>query len=226
MGELTLISLSGTGAVDIRYTPCLTWPRCGYPAQACPLKHPQMENAVLSNQQLQPPPHKLPAIVPQRQMGVPLAAAYSGPQLLPQPLSQPAVLSSLAPAKDALIIPHDQAYASAVRYHRPTVPSSETFRPPPSTPAVRLRRPSGGAPQRMTQGYGALSRSPGLQVCTGRGRRVSIAVQGPDVEFAGGTLRLQAKEFAKGHTRGKVRSCAVGWALAHFQITDMWLFRV
>ncbi|KAF8274649.1 hypothetical protein EI94DRAFT_1793944 [Lactarius quietus] len=24
----------------IKYTPCLTWPRCGYPTQACPLKHP------------------------------------------------------------------------------------------------------------------------------------------------------------------------------------------
>jgi hypothetical protein len=118
---------------------------------------------------------QVPAVVPQRWMSVPLVAAYSGPQSLPQTFSQQPVLSSLAPVKDALIIPHDQAYASAVRHHRPMMPSSETFCPPPPTPIVRLCRPSGDLP-RMMQGHAALPRGPGLQVFLGRGRRVSIAV--------------------------------------------------
>ncbi|KAH9963052.1 hypothetical protein BGW80DRAFT_1353138 [Lactifluus volemus] len=81
------------------------------------------------------------------------------------------------------------------------------FRPPPPTPIVRLRHPSGVPPTpRMTaaQSQVALPRVPRLEIYAGRARRVSIAVQRPDADFAAGTVsRLQAKEFVKGHMRGK-----------------------
>ncbi|KAH9963053.1 hypothetical protein BGW80DRAFT_1353171 [Lactifluus volemus] len=81
------------------------------------------------------------------------------------------------------------------------------FRPPPPTPIVRLRHPSGVPPTpRMAaaQSQVALPRVPRLEVYAGRARRVSIAVQRPDGDFAAGTVsRLQAKEFVKGHMRGK-----------------------
>ena len=48
--SLTSKSLSIT---DIKYTPCLAWPRCGYPTQECPLKHPQIDNSKLSTPQQQ-----------------------------------------------------------------------------------------------------------------------------------------------------------------------------
>ncbi|KAH9963041.1 hypothetical protein BGW80DRAFT_1353065, partial [Lactifluus volemus] len=81
------------------------------------------------------------------------------------------------------------------------------FRPPPPTPIVRLRHPSGVPPTpRMAaaQSQVALPRVPRLEGYAGRARRVSIAAQRPDGDFAAGTVsRLQAKEFVKGHMRGK-----------------------
>jgi hypothetical protein len=149
------------------------------------------------------------AVIPQPQTSVPRAAAYADlPPLQQHQQHQQPVPSVLAPAKEAIIIPHDQAYASSVRNHRPTAPSAEMFRPPPPTPIVRLRHPSGVPPTpRMAaaQSQVALPRVPRLEVYAGRARRVSIAVQRPDADFAAGTVsRLQAKEFVKGHMRGKV----------------------
>jgi hypothetical protein len=203
-----------TGIVDIKYTPCLTWPRCGYPAQACPLKHPQVDKLPMPIQQLEQQLYTTPnvnTVAPQPQTNAPRVAAYADPPpLLQQQQQQQSMPSAFAPAEEALIIPHDQAYASAVRNHCPTAPSAEMFRPPPPTPIVRLRHPSGVASTpRMApaQSQVALPRVPRLEVYTGRARRVSIAVQRPDADFTAGTVsRLQADEFVKGHMRGRVMS--------------------
>ncbi|KAH9966920.1 hypothetical protein BGW80DRAFT_1447618 [Lactifluus volemus] len=159
----------------IKYTPCLTWPRCGYPTQACPLKHPQVDKLPMPIQQLEQKLFTTPnvtTVIPQPQTSVPRAAAYA--DIPPLQQHQQPVPSVLAPAKEAIIIPHDQAYASAVRNHRPTAPSAEMFRPPPPTPIVRLRHPSGVPPTpRMAaaQNQVALPRVPRLEVYAGRARR-------------------------------------------------------
>ena len=132
----------------------------------------------------------------------------SVPPPLQQQQEQQSVPSALTPAEEALIIPHDQAYASTVRNHCPTAPSAEMFRPPPPTPIVRLCHPSGVVPTpRMApaQGQVALPRVPRLEVYLGRAHRVRIAVQRPGADFAAGTVSwLQANEFVKGHMRGRV----------------------
>lgn len=48
LANQTRVSLLHT---DIKYTPCLAWPRCGYPTQECPLKHPQVDNLKLQTSQ-------------------------------------------------------------------------------------------------------------------------------------------------------------------------------
>ena len=208
------VDIFGTAVADIKYTPCLTWPRCGYPSRPCPLKHPQVDEfSLLHGQRRAPAPHAIAVTPPQLQTSGPQPTAYSGAQLLPQHPPQPRpVPSALPPAAESHIIPHDQAYASAVRHHRPTAPSAETFRPPLPSPAVRLRHPSGDAP-RIAQGPASLPPRPEFAVYPGRGRRVSIAVQGFDTEFAGAGLQTQAKRLVKGHMRGQVCYSTVGQAL-------------
>ena len=60
--------------------------------------------------------------------------------------------------------------------------------------AVRLSRPSDAG--RVSADHEAVLGGPGV-----RGRRVSIAVQRPGVEFAGGA----SGEYMRGHGRGRVR---------------------
>ncbi|KAI9434402.1 hypothetical protein H4582DRAFT_1979734 [Lactarius indigo] len=198
----------------IKYTPCLTWPRCGYPTQVCPLKHPQVDKLPMSQPRGRPTVgHATTPVVPQPQTPF-IRAPYAGEQ--PCPLAfpitaDPMTLYGAVPLVEAPshIIPHDAAYASAVRYHNPVPPSAETFSPPPRV-TVRLSRPSDGAGH---VGHISADRSavPGdFGVCgvhQGRGRRVSIAVQKPDAELGRGASGLpgHGKEYVRGHGRGRVR---------------------
>lgn len=101
-----------------------------------------------------------------------------------------------------LIIPRDEAYASAMLHHRPTVPSAEMFTPAPARPVVRLRRPSGDVPRDEAVEKQCGTGMGGYQ---GRARSVSIAVQKVNREISGPVLPPQARAFARGHGRGKVR---------------------
>ncbi|KAI0290383.1 hypothetical protein BC826DRAFT_1187366 [Russula brevipes] len=124
--------------------------------------------------------------------------------LCPRPQSDPghvlaypaAAAPPPAPIPPAFIIPHEEAYAHAKLHHRPTVPSAETFSPAPTRPAVRLRHPSEDAAP-------APPCEPGPGVREGHARRVSIAVQRLDAEFAGAALQARVRGAAKGHGRGK-----------------------
>jgi hypothetical protein len=111
---------------------------------------------------------------------------------------------TLAPLNPAggLVIPHDEAYASARLHHRPTMPSAEVFTPAPARPVVRLRHPPRDVPQDQAVEMQCDLGTGGYQ---GRARSVSIAVQRPDGGFSGPALQTQAKAFARGHGRGKVR---------------------
>jgi len=105
----------------------------------------------------------------------------------------------LTPA-GGLVIPHDEAYASARLHHRPTVPSAEMFSPAPVQPVVRLRRPSVDVPRdQAVQMRGGL----GMGGYQGRARSASIAVQNVNPKFCGPVLQTQVKGFARGHDRGK-----------------------
>lgn len=107
-----------------------------------------------------------------------------------------------------LIIPRDEAYASAMLHHRPTVPSAEMFTPAPARPVVRLSRPSGDVQQDE-----AVERQCGTGMGgghQGRARSVSIAVQKVNREISGPVLPPQARAFVRGHGRGKVRVRSTG----------------
>ncbi len=196
-----LIDLSWESVADIKYTPCLTWPRCGYPAHLCPLKHPQVDKLTPQHRNQQSFNPTTTAVLPQpRDSIVPRAEAYSDTRAPPQ-FQVPPVIPSLLPAAEGLVIPHDEAYANAVRHHRPTAPSPETFSPAPVGPAVRMRRPSEDVPQNKAAARCGL----GMGAYQGRARSVSIAVQKLDAEFAGAAQRMQVKVGGKGHGRGKVR---------------------
>lgn len=105
------------------------------------------------------------------------------------------------PAPGGFVIPHDEAYASAKLYHRPTAPSAEMFTPAPVRPLVRVRRPS----EDMSQDQVAeMQCGLGMRAYQGRARSVSIAVQRLSAELSGPVLQTQAKAFARGHGRGKV----------------------
>ncbi|KAH9988844.1 hypothetical protein BJV77DRAFT_723618 [Russula vinacea] len=185
----------------IKYTPCLTWPRCGYPALACPLKHPQVDKLTPPSRSQPPSTPNTTTIVPQARSGIaPRAEKYSDTLPPPQRQSQqPSTTAPLTPA-GGLVIPHDEAYASARLHHRPTIPSAEMFTPAPARPVVRLRRPSEDLPRDQ-----AVEMQCGLGVGSyqGRARSVSIAVQRLNGEFSGPVLQAPAKAFARGHGRGK-----------------------
>ncbi|KAH8982862.1 hypothetical protein EDB86DRAFT_321790 [Lactarius hatsudake] len=193
----------------IKYTPCLTWPRCGYPTQVCPLKHPQVDKLPMSQPRGRPTvTHGTAPVVSQPQTAF-VRAPYAGEQPRPRAFpitADPTSLYGAAPFVEASshIIPHDAAYASAVRYHNPVQPSAETFSPPPRV-AVRLSRPSddAGHSGRVSAHKYAVPGDFGLcGVHQGRGRRVSIAVQKPDAELASG-VPGPTKEFVRGHGRGR-----------------------
>lgn len=192
----------------IKYTPCLTWPRCGYPTQVCPLKHPQVDKLPMSQPRGRPTvTHGTAPVVPQPQTAF-VRAPYAGEQPRPRAFpitADPTSLYGAVPFVEAssYIIPHDAAYASAVRYHNPVQPSAETFSPPPRV-AVRLSRPSDdpGHSGRVSADKYAVPGDFGLcGVHQGRGRRVSIAVQRPDAELVSG-VPGRAKEYVRGHGRG------------------------
>jgi len=188
----------------MKYTPCLTWPRCGYPAQQCPLKHPQVDKLTPQQRSQQPINPAATTVVPQsRESNAPRTEVSSGTQMrvfLPPQVTSAAVPSPL-PVAEGFVIPHDEAYASAKLHHCPTAPSPETFSLAPARPAVRMRRPSEDLAQ--DQAAAALSRL-GMRAYHGRARSVSIAVQKLDAELAGMTPRMQVKIGGKGHGRGKV----------------------
>jgi len=185
----------------IKYTPCLTWPRCGFPARDCPLKHLQVDDKVTSTHRTQPS-FSTTTIAPQARSRIaPRAETYSDASLAPQYHSQPPFMTpALFTPAEGLVIPHDEAYASAKLHHRPTMPPAEMFTPAPVRPLVRLRRPSEDMPQdqatEMQYGFG-------MGAHQGRARSVSIAVQRLGAEFSGPVLQTQAKAFARGHGRGK-----------------------
>ncbi len=184
----------------MKYTPCLTWPRCGYPTQVCPLKHPQVDKLPTSRPRRQPTVAQgTEPIVPRPPTDIVRAPVFSKPA--PDEASR---YNMVPPAQaSALVIPHDAVYASAVHYHNPMPPSAEMFSQPPRV-AVRLSHPSDG-----THNGGLVS--PGISVAPqdfgvagvhqGRGRRVSIAVQRLEAHVHGA-------EFVRGHGRGKVRHSA------------------
>ena len=117
---------------------------------------------------------------------------------------------SLSPA-GGLVIPHDEAYASARLHHRPTVPSAEMFTPAPVQPVVRLRRPSEDVSQDQAV---QMQCGLGMGGYQGRARSASIAVQNLNPEYSGPVLQTQAKAFARGHGRGKVRMQSIlVWAV-------------
>ncbi|KAH8987423.1 hypothetical protein EDB92DRAFT_1875613 [Lactarius akahatsu] len=192
----------------IKYTPCLTWPRCGYPTQVCPLKHPQVDKLPMSQPRGRPSvTHGTAPVGPQPQTAF-VRAPYAGEQPCPRAFpitADPTSLYGAVPFVEASshIIPHDAAYASAVRYHNPVQPSAETFSPPPRV-AVRLSRPSddAGHSGRVSADKYAVPGDFGLcGVHQGR-RRVSIAVQRPDAELVSG-VPGRTKEYVRGHGRGK-----------------------
>jgi len=189
----------------MKYTPCLTWPRCGYPAQQCPLKHPQVDKLTPQQRDQQPITPAATTVFPQSsESNAPRAEISSSTQvqLFPQPQATSAAMPSPLPVAEGLVIAHDEAYVSAKLHHRPTAPSPETFSPAPARPAVRMRRPSEDVAQ--DQVATALSRL-GMRTYHGRPRSVSIAVQRLDAELAGMAPRMQVKIGGKGHGRGKVR---------------------
>jgi hypothetical protein len=73
--------------------------------------------------------------------------------------------------------------------------------------AVRLSRPLSDADHvsAVDQATAALGR---LGVHQGRGRRVSIAVQGLHADLAGGGTLGYGKEYVRAHGRGKVHRSA------------------
>ena len=103
-----------------------------------------------------------------------------------------------------LVIPHDEAYASAKLHHCPTAPSAEMFTPAPVRPVVRLRRPSEVMPPQDQAAEMQCGLGMGMGSYQGRARSVSIAVQRLGAEFTGPVLQAQVKAFARGHGRGKV----------------------
>ena len=208
-------SFAFSSPTDIKYTPCLTWPRCGYPTQECPLKHPQVDKLHPHGQPNVA--HGTPPIAPQPKAAV-VPAPYAGGQHRPPAFPITADSASLYDAvpfvgSSSLIIPHDAAYASAIQYHNPLLPSAETFSPPPRV-AVRLSHPSSEVTGHACHVSADNSAVPGdfgiLGMHQGRGRRVSIAVQRPDVELAGRSSGVpgHGKEFVRGHGRGRVRHSA------------------
>jgi hypothetical protein len=189
---------------DIKYTPCLTWPRCGYPTQNCPLKHPQVDTLNPKQRNQQPP--TITTVVPQpRENATPRAETYSDARVPSQPQLTPA-MPSPRPAVEGFVISHDEAYVSAKLHHRPTAPSPETFKPVPARPVVRMRCPSEELPRPQDQSQAAIHGPYGIGIGSyqGRPRRVSIAVQKLDAELAGMAPRVQVKVGGKGHGRGQV----------------------
>ena len=191
-------------AADIKYTPCLTWPRCGYPVEDCALKHPRFDKLISTRQTQSPSTFSTTTTVPQAHSGTaPRAETYFDASLAPQQHFQPPFTTpALFTPAGGLVIPRDEAYASAKLHHRPTAPSAEMFTPVPARPLVRLRRPSEHMPQdQATEMQCGL----GMGAYQGRARSVSIAVQRRGAEFSGPVLQMQAKAFARGHGRGQVR---------------------
>jgi len=97
-----------------------------------------------------------------------------------RPLLQlPPVMRSPLPAAEGLVIPHDGAYASAMR-HSPSAPSPETFSPAPVGRAVGMHRPSESMPQNQDTARRGLV----MGTYQGRSPSMSIAMQKLDAEFA------------------------------------------
>jgi hypothetical protein len=96
------------------------------------------------------------------------------------------VIPSPLPAAEGLVIPHDEAYASAMQHHSPTTPSPETFSPAPVGRAVGMHRPS----ESMPQNQAAARRGFGMGAYQVRACSMSFAVQKLDVEFAGAASRV------------------------------------
>ncbi|KAI0290365.1 hypothetical protein BC826DRAFT_1027265 [Russula brevipes] len=164
----------------IKYTPCLIWPRCGYPAMPARLNTP----STLHQRPSVPVPRAIPTIPRPQASTVAPRAQTSSRTPLPPPAAAP---------PPAFIIPHEEAYAHAKLHHRPTVPSAETFSPAPTRPAVRLRRPSEDAAQLRAAAPAPPPCEPGR----------AIAVQRLDAEFAGTALHGRVRGAVKGHGRGK-----------------------
>lgn len=185
----------------IKYTPCLTHPRCGYPARDCPLKHPQVDKLIPARQTQPSSTLSTTPIVPQARSATAPRAETSDVPLSPQHHSQPPFMTpALFTPVGGLVIPHDEAYASAKLHHRPTAPSAEMFSPAPVRPLVRLRRPSEDMPQDQAT---EMQCGIGMGPYQGRPRSVSIAVQKLGAQFSGPVLQTQAKAFVRGHGRGK-----------------------
>ncbi|KAH9954359.1 hypothetical protein BC827DRAFT_1272706 [Russula dissimulans] len=211
----------------IPYTPCLTWPLCGYPNDHCAFKHkPSLQPNSLGGppsapavSTIVPPSHNGANILvrqtqSQRRADVLLSPLRPSRAQLPPvmlaPVPLPAVEAERRERERApplvTVIPQDEAYASAKWHHMPTTPSAEMFSLAPVRPAVRLSRPSEDASGTWGQSQPA---TPGAGRGGGGGgggylrhaRRVSIAVQKFDAERA--ARQTQGREGVKGHARGK-----------------------
>jgi hypothetical protein len=179
--------ISSWGSVtDIKYTPCLTWPRCGYPAHLCPLKHPQVDKLTLQHRTQQAFNPTTTTVLPQpRESIFPRAEAYSNTRLPLQLLLPPVMPSVLA--AEGYVVPHDEAYASAKRHHRSTPPSPETLSPAPVGPALSICRPSESVPQNQ-----ATARC-GLDMGAYQGRARSMILRCRSSMRTGAVLRVHVK---------------------------------
>lgn len=81
----------------IKYTPCLSWPRCGYPTQECPLKHPQVDKLPTSSRQITNAPQSL--IIPHE-------AAYASAVQHHNPVPPSAETFSPPPPRVAVRLSH------------------------------------------------------------------------------------------------------------------------
>jgi hypothetical protein len=175
------------------YTPCLTWPQCGYPAQDCSLKHPQVDK-LTSTRRTQPHTAlSTTTISPQARSGAaPRAETYPDASLVLQHYSQ------LRFRTPALFTPAG-GYASVKLHHRPTAPSAEMFTPAPVRPLVRLCRPSEDMRQDQATG---MQCGLGMGAYQGRARSAGIAVQRLGAKFSKPVLQTQARVFARRQGKG------------------------
>jgi hypothetical protein len=114
---------------DIKYTICLTWPRCSYSSLSNTLRSTSLLHSTIRSSlstPLQPRSSLSPGTVSF------LETRHAHTRLPPQ-LLLPPVMASLLTA-EGYVIPHDEAYASANRHHHPTPPSPERLSPPPWAP--------------------------------------------------------------------------------------------
>ena len=221
---------------DIPYTPCLTWPLCGYPNDVCPLKHrpslqchsPNGPPSALGVSTIVPPSsNRTSTLLPQTQTQTratvllsPLERPHAQlPPMMLAPVPLPAIEAERREPALVTVIPQEEAYASAKWHHVPTAPSAEMFSLAPMRPAVRLSRPGPCASEEASSSgmrNQSLPATPDAWAGSGRGGGAGAGYQGharrvsiavQRFDAERGAAHIQGREGVKGHARGKV--CAL-----------------